>query len=96
MNLNLILVFLSQYTMANLGLGCQMDNMQTNRNPLGNNTILGGLRLAFKDVSFAFIGLFVSIVIAVGVNSDITYSEVLYEIPNAFSSGISDFFKKLN
>ncbi len=62
----------------------------------GNNTILGGLRLAFKDVSFAFIGLFVSIVIAVGVNSDITYSEVLYEIPNAFSSGISDFFKKLN
>ena len=62
----------------------------------GNNTILGGLRLAFKDVSFAFIGLFISIVIAVGVNSDITYSEVLYEIPNAFSSGISDFFKKLN
>ena len=62
----------------------------------GNNTILGGLRLAFKDVSFAFIGLFVSIIIAVGVNSDITYSEVLYEIPNAFSSGISDFFKKLN
>lgn len=62
----------------------------------GNNTISGGLRLAFKDVSFAFIGLFVSIVIAVGVNSDITYSEVLYEIPNAFSSGISDFFKKLN
>ncbi|KAA1296877.1 MAG: hypothetical protein EGP10_01515 [SAR202 cluster bacterium] len=62
----------------------------------GNNTILGGLRLAFKDIAFAFIGLFVSIVIAVGVNSDITYSEVLYEIPNAFSSGISDFFKKLN
>ena len=61
----------------------------------GNNTILGGLRLAFKDISFAFIGLFVSIVIAVGVNSDITYSEVLYEIPNAFSLGISDFFKKL-
>tara|TARA_Y100000739_G_C20401456_1_gene370327 strand:- start:94 stop:741 length:648 start_codon:yes stop_codon:yes gene_type:complete len=61
----------------------------------GSHTVLGGLKLAFKDVSYALIGLAVSIAIAVGVNDNLTLTEVITEIPEAFSSGIEKFFSKL-
>lgn len=61
----------------------------------GSNTILGGLKLAAKDVIYALLGLTVSIAIAVGVNDNIAFAEVLTEIPEAFSSGIVKFLSKL-
>ena len=61
----------------------------------GTNTVFGGLKLAIKDVSFALIGLFISIVIAVGVNDSLKYDQVLVEIPQAFKAGIENFFEKI-
>ena len=62
----------------------------------GTHTVIGGLKLALKDVTFALIGLSVSIAIAVGVNDNLTFSSVLTEIPQAFSEGIVKFFSKLS
>ena len=61
----------------------------------GSHTVLGGLKLAVKDVTYALIGLAVSIAIAVGVNDNLTLTAVITEIPEAFSSGIEKFFSKL-
>lgn len=61
----------------------------------GSHTLLGGIKLAAKDITYALIGLSVSIAIAVGVNDNITFMEVVTEIPNAFGSGIVKFFSKL-
>ena len=61
----------------------------------GAHTIMGGLKLALKDVTYALLGLIVSIAIAVGVNDNITFTEVVTEIPEAFKSGITKFFGKL-
>ena len=61
----------------------------------GTHTVLGGLKLALKDVTYALIGLTVSIAIAVGVNDNLTFTAVVTEIPDAFSSGIVKFFSKL-
>ena len=61
----------------------------------GHQTVLGGVKLALKDVLFALIGLTVSIAIAVGVNDNLTFMAVITEIPEAFSSGIRGFFNRL-
>ena len=61
----------------------------------GSHSVLGGVKLALKDVVFALIGLTVSIAIAVGVNDNLTFMAVVSEIPEAFSSSISDFFSRL-
>ena len=61
----------------------------------GTHTVLGGLKLALKDVTYALLGLTVSIAIAVGVNDNLTFTEVVTEIPDAFTSGIVKFFSKL-
>jgi len=61
----------------------------------GSHTVLGGVKLALKDVLFALIGLTVSIAIAVGVNDNLTFMAVITEIPDAFSSGIRGFFNRL-
>ena len=61
----------------------------------GTHTIMGGLKLALKDVTFALIGLVVSIAIAVGVNDNLTFTSVIQEIPEAFTAGIDKFFGKL-
>ena len=61
----------------------------------GAHTVLGGLKLALKDVTYALIGVTVSIAIAVGVNDNLTFTEVVTEIPEAFANGIVKFFSKL-
>ena len=61
----------------------------------GSHTILSGMRLALKDATFALIGLMVSIAIAVGVNDNLSFSNVIYEIPQAFGDGIVKFFKTI-
>lgn len=61
----------------------------------GSHTMLGGLKLALKDIVYALLGLTVSIAIAVGVNDNISFMEVVTEIPQAFSSSIVKFFSQL-
>ena len=61
----------------------------------GEHTVLSGLKLALKDVTFALIGLAVSIAIAVGPNDNLTFMSVVTEMPEAFSNGIVQFFSKL-
>ena len=61
----------------------------------GVHTVASGLKLAIKDITYALIGLTVSIAIAVGVNDKLTFTSVVTEIPEAFSSGIVKFFSKI-
>ena len=61
----------------------------------GDNTITKSLKLGFKDMSYALIGLVISIAIAIGVNDQLTVSSMLETIPQEFASGIVKFFSKL-
>ena len=61
----------------------------------GENSMLRSLKLAFKDVSFALIGLIVSIAIAIGVNAKLTVDIMLTEMPQQFAKAFTDFFSKL-
>ena len=61
----------------------------------GSHSVFSGMKLALKDVTFALIGLTVSIAIAVGVNDNLSFSSVINEIPQAFLDGIIKFFKSL-
>jgi len=61
----------------------------------GNNNILKALKLGVKDMSYALMGLIISIAIAIGVNEQLTVSLMLNTIPQEFVSGIVKFFSKL-
>ena len=61
----------------------------------GENSILKSFKLIFKDFSFAMIGLFISIVIAIGVNDQLDFTSMIKDIPSEFASGISKFFSRL-
>ena len=61
----------------------------------GENSILKSFKLIFKDFSFAMIGLFISIVIAIGVNDQLDFTSMINDIPSEFASGISKFFSRL-
>jgi hypothetical protein len=61
----------------------------------GNNNILKALKLGIKDMSYALMGLVISIAIAIGVNEQLTVSLMLNTIPQEFVSGIVKFFSKL-
>ena len=61
----------------------------------GENSIFKSFKLIFKDFSFAMIGLFVSIVIAIGVNDQLSFTAMLQDIPDQFISGIVKFFSRL-
>ena len=61
----------------------------------GSHTVASGMKLALKDALFALIGLTVSIAIAVGVNDNLSFMNVINEIPPAFAEGIVKFFKNL-
>ena len=52
-------------------------------------------KLLLKDFSFALIGLFISIAIAIGVNDQLTFSSMINDIPAEFVKGITKFFGKL-
>ena len=61
----------------------------------GTHSVLGSLKLAAKDIIYALLGLIVSIAIALGVNDNISFIEVMNAIPEAFIKGITDFLSKL-
>ena len=61
----------------------------------GENSILKSFKLVFKDFSFAMIGLLISIVIAIGVNDQLSFTAMMKDIPDQFVSGIVKFFSRL-
>ena len=61
----------------------------------GNSNILHALKLGAKDMTFALLGLVISIAIAIGVNDQLTVSSMFETIPQEFISGIVKFFSKL-
>ena len=61
----------------------------------GNNNILHALKLGLKDMTYALLGLVISIAIAIGVNDQLTVSSMMETIPQEFVSGIVKFFSKL-
>ena len=61
----------------------------------GNNNILHALKLGLKDMTYALLGLVISIAIAIGVNDQLTVSSMFETIPKEFVSGIIKFFSKL-
>ena len=61
----------------------------------GDNSILKSIKLGVKDMSYALIGLIISIAIAIGVNDQLTVASMFETIPKEFGSGIVKFFKTL-
>ena len=61
----------------------------------GENSLLKTFKLIFKDFSFAMIGLLISIVIAIGVNDQLSFTAMIKDIPDQFVSGIVKFFSRL-
>ena len=61
----------------------------------GENSIWKSVRLGLKDMSYALIGLIISIAIAIGVNDQLTVSSMFETIPQEFASGIVKFFSKI-
>ena len=61
----------------------------------GENSMLKSLRLGFKDMTYALIGLVVSIAIAIGVNDNLSVEIMLTEMPVQFAKAFGDFFVKL-
>jgi len=61
----------------------------------GNNNILHALKLGLKDMTYALLGLLISIAIAIGVNDQLSVSSMFETIPQEFVSGIVKFFSKL-
>ena len=61
----------------------------------GDNSILKSIKLGVKDMSYALIGLIVSIAIAIGVNDNLTFELMVTEMPAQFAKAFTDFFAKL-
>jgi hypothetical protein len=61
----------------------------------GDKSIWNAVKLGFKDMSYALIGLIISIAIAIGVNDQLTVTSMLETIPKEFASGLSKFFSKI-
>ena len=62
----------------------------------GDNTITKSLKLGFKDMSYALIGLVISIAIAIGVNDQLTVASMFTTIPDQFAEAVVKFFSKLS
>ena len=61
----------------------------------GDKSVWNAVKLGFKDMSYALIGLVISIAIAIGVNDQLTVSTMVETIPQEFASGIVKFFSKI-
>ena len=61
----------------------------------GDKSILNSIKLGLKDMSYALIGLIISIAIAIGVNDQLTVSSMFNSIPQEFASGVVKFFSRI-
>ena len=61
----------------------------------GNNSVWKSIKLGVKDMSYALIGLIISIAIAIGVNDQLTVASMFETIPQEFAAGFVKFFSKI-
>ena len=61
----------------------------------GDHSLGNSIKLLLKDFSYAMIGLFISIAIAIGVNDKLSLTSMIANLPEAFSNGFNQFFEKL-
>ena len=61
----------------------------------GDNSIWKSIKLGVKDMSYALIGLVISIAIAIGVNDQLTVASMFETIPQEFAAGFVKFFSKI-
>ena len=61
----------------------------------GDKSVWNAVKLGFKDMSYALIGLVISIAIAIGVNDQLTVSSMVETIPKEFAAGLVKFFSKI-
>jgi hypothetical protein len=61
----------------------------------GDKSVWNAIKLGLKDMSYALIGLVISIAIAIGVNDQLSVSSMVETIPQEFASGIVKFFSKI-
>jgi hypothetical protein len=61
----------------------------------GDKSVWNAVKLGFKDMSYALIGLIISIAIAIGVNDQLSVESMFTTIPQEFSAGIVKFFSKI-
>ena len=61
----------------------------------GDNSILRSLRLGLKDMTYALLGLVISIAIAIGVNDQLTVASMFSSIPEEFAKGFVKFFSRI-
>jgi len=61
----------------------------------GENSVLKSVKLGVKDMSYALIGLIVSIAIAIGVNDNLTVASMFTDIPKEFAGAMIKFFSNL-
>ena len=61
----------------------------------GDKSVWNAVKLGFKDMSYALIGLVISIAFAIGVNDQLTVSSMVDTIPQEFAAGIVKFFSKI-
>ena len=61
----------------------------------GNNSIWKSIKLGLKDMSYALIGLVISIAIAIGVNDQLTVASMFETIPQEFAAGFVKFFSRI-
>ncbi len=61
----------------------------------GSHGLLFSIKLLLKDFTLAFIGLIISIIIAIQVNQELTFTKMTQSVPNEFISSIKEFFLNL-
>ena len=61
----------------------------------GSHGLLFSVKLLLKDFTLAFIGLIISIIIAIQVNQELTFTKMIQSVPNEFISSIKEFFLNL-
>ena len=61
----------------------------------GDNSIWKSIKLVLKDMSYALIGLVISIAIAIGVNDQLTVASMFETIPQEFAAGFVKFFSRI-
>ena len=61
----------------------------------GDNSLSKSIMLGLKDMTYALLGLVISIAIAVGVNDQLTVASMFSTIPQEFAAGVVKFFSRI-
>jgi hypothetical protein len=61
----------------------------------GDNSLSKSIMLGLKDMTYALLGLVISIAIAIGVNDQLTVASMFSTIPQEFTAGVVKFFSRI-